>query len=155
MEDLSRAKSALEEDRALRGADLGHRAPGAGRPAVVVLPEAEAGGRGLFYRRAGRLFLLPWEEVGGAHAAEVGEPEGVQSVVFDLVLAGRAGARCRLGADPGDAARALGDAILRGIGRERCTASLRAVASEGYATRSYPDLESFEADVPDDRLPSA
>lgn len=156
MEDVSEAKSALEEDRALRGAEVGSRSPGARRVwAVVVLPEARADGRGVFYRRGGRLFLLPWDAVGGAHAAEVGEPEGVQSLVVDLLLAGRSQARCRLAADPGEEARTLCLAILRGIGRERCTASLRAAASEGYATRSYGDLESFEADSPEDWPPPA
>jgi hypothetical protein len=69
-------------------------------------------------------------------------------VVFDLTLSGRPGERCRLDADPGQPARELGEAISRGISRERCTPSLRAVALEGYATRSYPDLESFESDSP-------
>ncbi len=149
LDDLSQAKPALEEDRALRGSEpiapvLGGSAP----QRVVLLPEACADGRGVFYRRGERLYLLPWSDVEAAHAAEVGEPEGVQTVVFDLALAGRPQECCRLDADPGEPARSLGQAIERGLGRGRCTASLRAVALEGYATRSYPDLESFEADVP-------
>ncbi|MCC6642828.1 MAG: hypothetical protein IT386_16830 [Deltaproteobacteria bacterium] len=115
----------------------------------MVLPEARADGPGILYRREEGLFLLPWRCIAAAHAAEVGEPEGVLTVVFDLAVASVPGGRCRLDADPGEAARGLGQSIERGIGRGRCTASLRAVALEGYATRSYPDLESFEADSPE------
>jgi hypothetical protein len=31
-----------------------------------------------------------------------------------------------------------------GVGSERCDGPLRAVALDGFATRSHPDLESFE-----------
>jgi hypothetical protein len=79
----------------------------------------------------------------------VGEPEGVQTVIFDFALAGRTDARCRLDADPGEPARRVAEAIVRGVGLARCSASLRAVALEGYPTRSYPDLESYEEDVPE------
>jgi hypothetical protein len=156
VDELAQARSALEEDRVLMSAT-----PGAGHageaPAscVVILPEARADDRGVLYRRGGRLFLLPWSRVEAAHAAEVGEAEGVQTVVFDLALAGRPRALCRLDADPGEAARALGQAVERGLGRKRCSASLRAVALEGYATRSYPDVESFERDAPREFLRSA
>lgn len=148
MQDLSRAEPALEADRVLCGAAVPAMSAGAGPPAVV-LPDARADGRGIFYRRGDRLFLLPWRCIEAAHAAEVGEPEGVLTVVFDLAVSGAPGGRCRLDADPGEPARGLGQSIERAIGRGRCTASLRAVALEGYATRTYPDLESFEADAPE------
>jgi len=156
VDELAEAKVALEEDRALLGGDLSGIAPGSGgRSPVVLLPEAQADERGITYRRSGRLYLLPWSRIGAAHAAEVGEPEGVQTVVFDLVLAARPRRRCRLDAEPGAPARDLGQAIAHGVGRARCTASLRAVALEGYATRSYPDVQSFEDDSPVDGVPSA
>jgi hypothetical protein len=155
LDELARARPALEEDRALSGDGASRPEAFATEPHVVLLPEARADARGVFYRRGDRLFLLPWSHVEGAHAAEIGEPEGVQTVIFDLALAGRPRERCRLDADPGEAARALGRAIERGLGRGRCTASLRAVALEGYATRSYPDLESFEEDASREWLRSA
>lgn len=156
MDESTLAKPALEQDRALLGPDPDARVAGAaGRPRVVVLPEAVADGQGVLYRRAGQLFLLPWSRVAAAHAAEIGEPQGVQTVVFDLTLSGRPHERCRLEADLGEPAHSLGRAIERGLGRGRCTASLRAVALEGYPTRSYPDLESFEADTPRELLRSA
>lgn len=150
-------KPALEADGLLhaRPAPGGHPGPAGLRARIVVLPEAAAEARGIVYRRGAEPFLLAWSRVDAAHSAEVGEPEGVQTVIFDLVLAGRPDARCRLDADPGEPARRLAEAIVRGIGRTRCSASLRAVALEGYATRSYPDLDSYEDDVPEEIRRSA
>src|SRR2546427_5478968 len=50
--------------------------------------------------------LLHWRDVLGAVAAEVGEPEGVRTIVFDLLAQAGRGARValRLDAEPGDAA---------------------------------------------------
>lgn len=145
-------KPALEADDALRAPGSSARAAAG---VVTLLPAARADARGVVYRRAAQSFLLPWSGIVAAHAAEVGEPEGVQTVVFDLVLGGREARRCRLDADPGAPARELGQAIERGVGRVRCSPSLRAVALEGYATRSYPDLDAYEADVPGDLLRTA
>jgi len=144
-----------EQDRALCAEGDAGRPDVHARPRVVLLPEPKVDARGILYRRPEGLYLLPWGRIAGAHAAEVGEPEGVQTVVFDLSLAGREHVRCRLDADPGDAARELGQAIERGLGRGQCTKSLRAVALDGYATRSHPDLESFEEDAQVELLRSA
>lgn len=156
MDDV-RTLSGLEMDHAFRstGPHAVRRLPGARGPRVVILPEARIRSDGLVYRRGGQHFLLPWRRIGGAHAAEVGEPEGVQTVVFDLTLVGRPEERCRFDADPGDDACAVGRALEQALGRARCTASLRAVALEGYATRSYPDLESLDRDIPSELLRTA
>lgn len=150
-------KPALEADGLLhtRPGPGGRPEPAGVRARIVVLPWAVADARGIVYRRGAEPFLLAWSRVAAAHSAEVGEPEGVQTVIFDLVLAGRPDARCRLDADPGETARRMAEAIVRGIGRARCSASLRAVALEGYATRSYPDLDSYEEDVPEEIRRSA
>jgi len=112
---------------------------------VHLLCDAKPTERGVVYRRAGQRFLLAWSRVQRVLAAEVGEPEGVRTVVFDLlvVLRGPEAVACRLDAEPGDAAAALARALELGVGRERCSPSLRAVAADGVATRWYPDLESF------------
>lgn len=149
-------KLALEADHALRATPDAVRTEADRRgPRIVVLPEVSADGRGIVYRRGSDPFLLPWHLVAGAHAAEVGEPEGVQTVVFDLVLAGRSDARCRFDADPGDPACRIATRIVEGIGRSLCSASLRAAAIEGRPTRSYPDLGSYEDDAPPELLRSA
>jgi hypothetical protein len=111
-----------------------------------LLSEATPTERGVVYRRGEQHFLLTWSRVKRALAAEVGEPEGVRTIVFDLLVE-MEGEDCvvlRLDADPGEDARIFGRAIELGVGEDRCDTSLRSVACDGMATRSYPDLELFE-----------
>jgi hypothetical protein len=112
---------------------------------VHLLPDAKPTERGIVYRRGEDRFLLAWSRVEHALAAEVGEPEGVRTIVFDLALevSGAECVVCRLDAEPGDEAIAVGRAIQLGIGRERCSPSLRALATEGLPTRCYADLETL------------
>jgi hypothetical protein len=96
-------------------------------------------------RGSGEL-LVAWSRIESAVAAEVGEPEGVRIIVFDL-LVGRQGDRleiCRLDAEPGDEALALAPAIESGMGPERQSASVKSLATDGTPSRWYPDLRSFE-----------
>ena len=92
--------------------------------------------------------------------AEVGEPEGVRTIVFDLVVRPdpQNGERrpdgsddgafqvFRLDADPYEDAVDVARAIERALG-ERAAASLKNLAADGVASWSYPDLESFEEAV--------
>jgi hypothetical protein len=113
---------------------------------VHLLPDPKPTERGILYRRGDQRFLLAWERVKRAVAAEVGEPEGPRAVVFDLAVevAGPECVVCRLDAPPGDAAQALARAIQLGLGPVRCDESLRATVSEGWPTRSHRDLETFQ-----------
>jgi hypothetical protein len=91
--------------------------------------------------------LLAWSRVRRAFAAEVGEPEGIRTVVFDLVI-GIEGSEClalRFDAEPGDDARSIARAIELGLGPDLCDASLHTVAAEGFAPFTHPDLEPFDA----------
>ncbi|HME73473.1 MAG TPA: hypothetical protein VKM54_26965 [Myxococcota bacterium] len=112
---------------------------------VHLLPDAKPTERGIVYRRGEDRFLLAWSRVEHALGAEVGEPEGVRTIVFDLALevSGAECVVCRLDAEPGDEAIAVARAIQLGIGRERCSASLRALGAEGLPTRCYADLETL------------
>jgi hypothetical protein len=113
---------------------------------VHLLAGAKPTERGVVYRRGEQRFLLAWTRVKRAFCAEVGEPEGVSTVVFDLVVDGE-GPECvvfRFDGDPGHVAHGIGRAIELGIGHDSCDPSVRAVATDGYATRTYPDLEAFE-----------
>jgi hypothetical protein len=112
---------------------------------VHLLPDAKVTERGVVYRRGDDRFLLVWSRVERALAAEVGEPEGVRTIVFDLALelVGPECVVCRLDAEPGEEASALARAIQIGVGRDRCSASLRALATEGLPTRCYPDLDTL------------
>jgi hypothetical protein len=128
----------------IREAALGATLPS--RYRAHVLADVKPTERGLLYRRGEQHFLLEWTRVLRAFGAEVGEPEGVRTIVFDLVVGieGDACVACRFDADPGEAAAALARAVELGAGSERCDGALRAVALDGFATRSHPDLESFE-----------
>ena len=88
--------------------------------------------------------LLAWSQVLAARAAEVGEPQGVRTVVFDLLVEG--GDRrelLRLDAEPGDEAEALARALATGLG-DRALPSIKSLAVDGIPSRRYTDLGSFE-----------
>jgi hypothetical protein len=113
---------------------------------VHLLPDARITPRGVEYRRGDERFVLEWERVQRALSAEIGEPEGVRTIVFDLVIEseGEECVSCRFDADPGERAIEVARAIAEGVGTDRCSPSLRAVAHDGLPTRRYPDLETFE-----------
>ena len=112
---------------------------------VHLLPDAKATDRGIVYRRGDERFLLAWGRVKAAFAAEVGEPEGVRTVVFDVAVETRGDecVLCRFDVDPGDEAQALARAIELGVGREQSSASLRTLAREGFPSRHYADLDTL------------
>jgi hypothetical protein len=133
-----------------------HATPPEARPAraldprpryrVELLHEVRADASGLWHRVDGREQRIGWDEVVYAAAAEVGEPEGVRAIVFDLVL-GRdpQGWRAaRLDADPGPFAEELARAIHAGVASRQRAASLKSLARDGVASQWYPDLDSFE-----------
>jgi len=93
--------------------------------------------------------LLRWEEVCFAVAAEVGEPEGVRTIVFDLVLGRDAqGWRVsRLDAEPGSDAEEIARAIHAGVGPQQRGPSIKSLASDGVPSWWYADLEGFEEAV--------
>lgn len=113
---------------------------------VHLLADPKATDRGVVYRRGDRRYLLEWKRVQVALAAEVGEHQGVATVLIDLAVEveGAECVVCRLDTDPGAPAQSLARAVELGVGRDRCHSSLRATANDGWPTRSYPDVESFE-----------
>ena len=123
-----------------------------------LLVEAAVSEQGISFGGDEERSLIGWERVLLAFAAEVGEPEGVRTIVFDLVVAGETpdpqgdGANhqmYRLDADPGEDAMELARAIERGLGSERPSPSIKSVAVDGVPSRWYPDLEAFEEAVRD------
>jgi hypothetical protein len=127
------------------GGDAGAARAGAvSRYRAELLAGARATERGVVH--AGASPLLVWERVRCAFAAEVGEPEGVRTLVFDLVLGVEDGVCTsgRFDRDPGKDAQTVARVIVRALGPDRCDPSLLAVAGDGYATRSHPDLEAFD-----------
>jgi len=112
---------------------------------VEVLPWAEVGPDGIAFSEGSEQRTLPWNRILHALAAYVGEPEGVCTIVFDLLVERKETEClvCRFDADPGEPARSVARALLDGLGRGRCSRSLADLAAEGAPTRSYADLDSL------------
>jgi hypothetical protein len=109
-----------------------------------VLQAPRLGRTGVEHGSAGRRRTLTWGEVATALAAEVGEPQGVRTIVFDLLVDGPDGrVALRFDAEPGDDATAIAR-ILTGALGERARPSLKGLAADGVPTRWFPDLASFE-----------
>jgi len=95
--------------------------------------------------------LLEWSAIRWALAAEIGEPEGVRTILFDLVVdrvqgSGGGGYEIRrLAAEPGEDAMKLAMAIERALAPELSAPSIKSLATESSPSRWYPDLEEFEA----------
>jgi len=102
--------------------------------------------RGIEHRVGPEDGLLPWEGVVYGIAAMVGEPEGVCTIVFDLLVEARESQFrvYRFDADPTGDAIPVAVALVDHLGSERCGPSLLAMAKEGSTGLWYSDLESFE-----------
>jgi hypothetical protein len=112
-----------------------------------VVTDVELSGLGCSYSRHGEIQLLDWGRVELCAAAEVGEPEGVRTIVFDLVVE-IADDHCvvyRFAADPGVDAMTAARTIEAVLGSDRCDTAVRSLAKDGTSSRWYPDIESFEA----------
>lgn len=124
------------------------RAPGAVYR-VDLLRGVRAAPGGILHAGADGERLLRWDEVWLAVAAEVGEPEGVRTIVFDLVLGRDADGwhAARLDADPGPDAEEIARAIHDGVGPRQRGPSIKSLASDGVASWWYADLDAFEEAV--------
>lgn len=112
---------------------------------VHLLPGAKPTERGVLYRRGSECFLLAWGRVEYAFAAEVGEPEGVHAIAFDLAVevSGPVCVVCRMEAQPGEQAMRIARAIQLGVGPEACNPCIKSLAADGVSSLSLPDIESF------------
>ena len=116
------------------------------RYSVRLLAGAQATERGVVHHEGAAQRLLEWGEVNWVLAAEVGEPQGVRTIVFDLVVDRSAGsvAVCRFDAEPGEDAVAAARAIAAALPAEQLGVSIKSLAADGVTCRWYPDLESLE-----------
>ena len=115
---------------------------------VRVLRAPAAGALGVAHEEDGVPALLLWSCVIRAIAAEVGEPEGVRTIVFDLVVADRGGFHVyRLDAEPGEEAMDLARAIERALDPEQRCPTIKSVATDGIPAAWHPDLRSFEEEA--------
>jgi len=114
-----------------------------------LLRDARVAPQGLLHRTGGVEKRLPWDEIWFAVAAEVGEPEGVRTIVFDLVVGcdERGWRALRLDAEPGPFAEEVARAIHLRVPRARCGPSIRSLANDGVPSQWFADLEGFEEAV--------
>lgn len=112
---------------------------------VHLLPGAKPTERGVLYRRGSERFLLAWGRVAHAFAAQVGEPEGVRTIAFDLAVevSGPVCVVCRMEAEPGEDAMRVARAIALGVGSESCNPCIKSLAADGVPSLSFPDTETF------------
>jgi hypothetical protein len=112
---------------------------------VHLLPGAKPTERGVLYRRGSERFLLAWGRVESAFAAEVGEPEGVCTIAFDLAVevSGPVCVVCRMETEPGEDAMRIARAIQLGVGPEICNPCIKSLAADGVPSLSFPDTETF------------
>ena len=124
---------------------IGNRTAELSYPARL-LEHPEATAEGIRHDLDGERILLAWSRVHWAIAAEVGEPEGIRTIVFDLLTRDAGGELrlLRLDADLGGDAMELARELCRSLGSERKLASIRSLATDGTPARRYSDLESFE-----------
>ncbi len=127
--------------------DAPDESPEAGpRYRVELLAGARPTEEGVVFGDDASTRLVRWSRVRRAMAAEVGEPQGVRTIVFDLVV--DEAAECvlyRFDADPGQDAVEVARAIAEALAPDRADGSIKSLATDGIASRWYPDLESFEA----------
>ena len=112
---------------------------------VMVASRALPGPKGLGYESSGTRCILLWNQISHIIAAEVGEPEGVRAVVFDLLSPEGPNWRVlRLDTEPGEEAIELAQALQRHTDPACQAASLKSVATDGTPMLWFPDLVSFE-----------
>ncbi len=94
----------------------------------------------------GRLHTLDWSAVVRSFAAEVGEPEGVRTVVFDLVWADapEGPAVVRFSVDPSEGPKRPAQQLVDSLGDARCSASLRCLAREGQPSDRYSHVDLLD-----------
>ena len=112
---------------------------------VHRLPGAKPTERGVLYRRGRERYLLAWSRVKRAFAAEVGDAGQARITVFDLAIqvTGPECVVCRIDVRPGEEAVRVARAIQLAVGSAACSPCIHALADDGVATRSFPDLDVF------------
>lgn len=111
---------------------------------VVSRPALDAAGVDLEWE--GRRHQVDWTAVERAFAAEVGEPEGVRAVVFDLLWsdAPEGPAVLRFSVDPSEGPKSPAQQLVDSLGEARCSVSLRSLAREGQASDRFSHLDLLD-----------
>jgi len=137
MRDTSLLKLALDEH------------PRRYRVQLLENPELREGG--IAHGDPAKPSFVEWASIDWALAAEIGEPEGVRTIIVDLVVGRNSGPDggtyeiCRLGAEPGEEAMKLATAIERALAPQSSAPSIKSLAAEGTPSRWYQNIEEFES----------
>jgi hypothetical protein len=113
---------------------------------VRLLADPQPTPEGLVHRTARGVERVPWPRVAYALAAEVGEPQGIRTIVFDLVI-GREEGRwtvLRFDEEPGEDAEAFAQVLAGALRPERLGAAVKSLASESVVAEWFPDVPTFE-----------
>jgi hypothetical protein len=122
-----------------------------GRYRVQLLANPELCESGIAHGDPANPSLIEWTAIRWALAAEVGEPEGVRTIIFDLVvdrISGPDGSGFeirRLSAEPGEDATQWASAIERALAPRFSAPSIKNLAAEGTPSSWYQNLEEFES----------
>ncbi len=113
---------------------------------IGVIPAPHLAPTGIELEWQDRHCVIAWEDVAHAFAAEVGEPEGIRAVVFDLMCTAEVtgAVLLRFSVDPSDGPKGPAQRLVEVLGPKRCSHSLQAVAREGCATDRYSHLDQLD-----------
>lgn len=116
------------------------------RYSVRLLADVRPAPEGLVHRTVAGEERVAWADVHYALAAEIGEPQGIRIVVFDLVMgdADEPWQILRFGAEPGEDAEAAAQVLAEVLPPQRLGAAVKSLASETVVGEWYPDLPTFE-----------
>ncbi len=137
----------MRDTSLLQLASDGHQ----GRYRVQLLANPKLRESGIAHGDPANPSVVAWTAICWALAAEVGEPEGVRTVIFDLVVDRTSGPHGsafeirRLDAEPGEEAMKLASAIERALAPGLSAPSIKSLAAEGTPSRWYQNLEEFES----------
>jgi len=116
------------------------------RYTVRLLADARPTPEGLVHRTAGGEQRGAWGQVQYALAAEIGEPQGIRTIVFDLVISGddHLWSVLRFDEEPGEDAEAVAQVLAEAIPTERLGAAVKSLASQSVIGEWFPDVPTFE-----------
>lgn len=116
------------------------------RYSVRLLADPQPAPSGLVHRTAEGELCESWDDVQYALAAEIGEPQGIRTIAFDLLVArGEEGfTLLRFDAEPGEDAESVAQVLAEAIPAERLGAEVKNLATHSVIAEWFPDVASFE-----------
>ena len=113
---------------------------------VCLLADPQPTPDGLVYRDADGKHRVVWNDVQYALAAEIGEPQGIRTIVFDLVIESGDDrwTVLRFDEEPGEDAEAVAQVLAEALPAQYLGAAVKSLASESLIGEWFPDVPTFE-----------